>query len=303
MVKQVGNKKGSKSVRRQGFAALVLGAPALILMFVFMLLPFIMSIGYSFTDKMLVSGKDNTVNFVGFGNYIKLFTSETFQQACFNTVFYTVMIVPSILVLAVLLAVLINRKMKGIALFRMIYFSPQVVTMTVVAVVWAFIYSPGENGLLNSFLGLFGIEPQLWIKSPNQAMPSIAVMSIWQALGMQAVIVLGGLQYISPDLYEAGKVDGCNSVQEFFYITLPLLRNTITYVIVTNTISSLRLFTQVYVLTNGGPMGATNSIVFQMYKTGFNNNQVGYASAMAVVFCGAVLIISILQNKYLGGED
>ena len=213
------------------------------------------------------------------------------------------MIVPSILVLAVLLAVLINRKMKGIALFRMIYFSPQVVTMTVVAVVWAFIYSPGENGLLNSFLGLFGIEPQLWIKSPNQAMPSIAVMSIWQALGMQAVIVLGGLQYISPDLYEAGKVDGCNSVQEFFYITLPLLRNTITYVIVTNTISSLRLFTQVYVLTNGGPMGATNSIVFQMYKTGFNNNQVGYASAMAVVFCGAVLIISILQNKYLGGED
>ena len=152
-------------------------------------------------------------------------------------------------------------------------------------------------------LGLFGIEPQLWIKSPNQAMPSIAVMSIWQALGMQAVIVLGGLQYISPDLYEAGKVDGCNSVQEFFYITLPLLRNTITYVIVTNTISSLRLFTQVYVLTNGGPMGATNSIVFQMYKTGFNNNQVGYASAMAVVFCGAVLIISILQNKYLGGED
>lgn len=201
MVKQVGNKKGSKSVRRQGFAALVLGAPALILMFVFMLLPFIMSIGYSFTDKMLVSGKDNTVNFVGFSNYIKLFTSETFRQACFNTVFYTVMIVPSILVLAVLLAVLINRKMKGIALFRMIYFSPQVVTMTVVAVVWAFIYSPGENGLLNSFLGLFGIEPQLWIKSPNQAMPSIAVMSIWQALGMQAVIVLGGGSNIFLQIY------------------------------------------------------------------------------------------------------
>ena len=196
-----------------------------------------------------------------------------------------------------------NRKAKGIALFRMIYFSPQVITMTVVAVVWAFIYSPGENGLLNSFLGLFGIEPQLWLKSSSQAMPSIAFMSVWQALGMQAVIVLGGLQYISPDLYEAGKVDGCNSIQEFFYITLPLLRNTITYVIVTNTISSLRLFTQVYVLTNGGPMGATNSIVFQMYKTGFNNNQVGYASAMAVVFCGTVLIISILQNKYLGGED
>ena len=213
------------------------------------------------------------------------------------------MVVPSILILAVLLAVLINRKAKGIALFRMIYFSPQVITMTVVAVVWAFIYSPGENGLLNSFLGLFGIEPQLWLKSSSQAMPSIAFMSVWQALGMQAVIVLGGLQYISPDLYEAGKVDGCNSIQEFFYITLPLLRNTITYVIVTNTISSLRLFTQVYVLTNGGPMGATNSIVFQMYKTGFNNNQVGYASAMAVVFCGTVLIISILQNKYLGGED
>ena len=111
------------------------------------------------------------------------------------------MIVPSILVLAVLLAVLINRKMKGIALFRMIYFSPQVVTMTVVAVVWAFIYSPGENGLLNSFLGLFGIEPQLWIKSPNQAMPSIAVMSIWQALGMHGQLSFWGAPIIFLQIY------------------------------------------------------------------------------------------------------
>ncbi|MGN0353788.1 MAG: carbohydrate ABC transporter permease [Muricoprocola sp.] len=297
------NRKSRKLNSNQSFAALVLNAPAILLMFLMMFLPLIMSVGYSLTDKMLVSNAKNGLNFVGLKNYFKLFTSEAFRNACFNTIFYTVMIVPAILILAVLLAVLINRKVKGITFFRTIYFSPQVVTMTVVAVVWALIYSPGENGLLNSFLGLFGIKAQLWLKSPDMAMPSIVIMSVWQALGMQAIIVLGGLQYIPAEIYEAAKVDGCNSFQEFLYVTLPLLKNTLTYVIVTNTISSLRLFNQVYVLTNGGPMNSTESIVFQMYKTGFNNNQVGYSSAMAVVFCGAVLIISVLQNKYLGGED
>lgn len=295
--------RSRKLCNNQSFAALVLSAPAMILMALFVLLPFAKSVGYSFTDKMLVSGKNTAVNFTGISNYIKLFTSASFGKACMNTVVYTLIIVPSILVLAILLAVLINKKMKGIGLFRTVYFSPQVVTMTVVAVVWAFIYSPRQNGLLNSFLGLFGIESKLWLKSPDMAMASIAVMSIWQALGMQAIIVLGGLQYIPGELYEAAKVDGCHPIQEFLYVTLPLLKNTITYVVVTNTISSLRMFTQVYVLTNGGPMNSTETIVLQMYKTGFDNNQLGYSSAMAVVFCLTVLFISIIQNKYLGRED
>lgn len=303
MTNSISRKMGRKFNRRQEFAALALGGPAILLMIIFMLIPLFTSIGYSFTDKMLVAAADAKVNFVGLENYEKIFASDTFKQACINTAFYTIMVVPSILVLSILLAVLINRKVKGVTIFRMIYFSPQVVTMAVVAVVWSFIYSPGENGLLNSFLGLFGIEPLLWLKSPSTAMPAIAIMSIWQALGMQSIIMLGGLQYIPQELYEAAKVDGCNSIKEFFYITLPLLKNTITYVIVTNTISSLRLFTQVYMLTEGGPMGSTNSVVYQMYKTGFNNNQVGYASAMAVIFCGVVLIISLIQNKYLNRED
>lgn len=297
------SKKSRKLGSDQSFAALVLSAPAVFLMLLFILVPFGMSIGYSFTDKMLVASKDLKVNFVGIENYIKLFTSPSFGKACLNTLQYTVIVVPSILVLSILLAVLINKRMKGIVLFRAIYFSPQVVTMTVVAVVWAFIYSPGENGLLNSMLRLVGIEPQLWLKNPDTAMLAIAIMSIWQAIGMQSIIVLGGLQYIPSELYEAAEVDGCSNIQKFFFVTLPLLKNTLTYVIVTNMISSLRMFTQVYVLTNGGPMNSTETVIYQMYKTGFNNNQLGYSSAMAVVFCVTVLIVSILQNKFIGGDE
>ena len=142
------------------------------------------------------------------------------------------MVVPTTILLGTLLAVFVNSKLRGVKIFRTIYFSPQVVTMTVVAVVWAFIFSSGESGLMNSVLQLFGLEPQRWLQDTQWAMFCIAVMYIWQSLGLQMLIVLGGLQYIPEELYEAAYLDGCNTFQKFWRITVPMLKNTLVYVLI-----------------------------------------------------------------------
>ena len=267
--------------RDQARVAWLFSAPALILISLFILLPFLMSFVYSFTDKMLVMRPGRNVEFVGLENFIKVFTNGTTRQSFINTGIYAVMVVPAVVVLGTILAVFVNRPLSGVKVFRAIYFSPQVVTMTVVAVVWSFIFSPGSTGIMNSFLGLFGVEPQMYI---------------WQTLGLEMLIILGGLQYIPTELYEACMLDGCGAIKRFWFVTVPLLRNTMVYVLVSVTINTLKLFTQVYVLTNGGPSNSTVSVVYQLYKVGFLNNQQGYSSAIAVVFFLIVLAISLLQN-------
>lgn len=277
-------------------------APALIGVSIFMILPFCMSVIFSFTNKMLVQKPGEPLDFVFLDNYIKLFTNDLAHKAFLNTLLYAVMVVPTTILLGTLLAVFVNSKLRGVKIFRTIYFSPQVVTMTVVAVVWAFIFSSGESGLMNSVLQLFGLEPQRWLQDTQWAMFCIAVMYIWQSLGLQMLIVLGGLQYIPEELYEAAYLDGCNTFQKFWRITVPMLKNTLVYVLISTTINTLKLFTQVYVLTNGGPQNATTSVVYLLYKSGFINQQVGYSSAIAVVFFIIVFAISEIQNYIIGKE-
>lgn len=298
---KAGRKRGFRDAQTR--TAWLFCAPALIPIALFMILPFCMSIVYSFTNKMLVQKAGKPIEFVGLKNFIKIATSSTAQQAFLNTAVYALLVVPVIIILGTLLAVLVNNSMKGVKLFRTIYFSPQVITMTVVAVVWSFIFSPGADGLMNSALKLFGLQPQAWLQDSKWALFCIAIMYIWQSLGMQMLIILGGLQFISEDLYEAGRMDGCNSAQRFLYITVPMLKNTLVYVLISTTINTLKLFTQVYVLTNGGPKGSTTSVVYLLYKSGFVNNQLGYSSAIAVVFFLIVFIISLIQNRVLGRDD
>ena len=301
-VKRSGAKRRSQLSRAQAKAAWGLSAPAIIIMFLFMILPFFMSVFYSFTDRRLVLNPNKPTKFVGWSNYIKTFTNKTALQAFWNTFEYTIILVPVVLILATLLALLVNRKAKGVTFFRMIYFSPQVVTMTVVTVIWGFFFSSTSDGLFNSILGVFGIPAQKWLQDTSLAMPSIAIMSIWQCVGMQMIIMLGGLQFIPEELYEAGTIDGANTWQQFVYITIPQLKNTLVYVFISNTIYSLKMFTQVYMLTQGGPAGSTTTLVYLMYQEGFTNNRVGYTSAMAVVFFLIVLAISLIQNKLTEGD-
>ena len=282
--------------RDQARVAWLFSAPALVLISLFILLPFLMSLVYSFTDKMLVMRPGRSVEFTGLENFVKVFTNGTTRQSFINTGIYAVMVVPAVVVLGTILAVFVNRPLKSVKVFRAIYFSPQVVTMTVVAVVWSFIFSPGSTGIMNSLLGLFGVEPHTWLQDPDLALSCLAVMYIWQTLGLEMLIILGGLQYIPGELYEAAMLDGCGAVKRFWFVTVPLLRNTMVYVLVSVTINTLKLFTQVYVLTNGGPSNSTVSVVYQLYKGGFINNQQGNTSAKAVVFFHKVLAISLLQN-------
>lgn len=288
---------------KQGLIAWFMCAPALILITTFFLIPFFMSVYYSFTDKLLASAPGTTIQFKGLDNYIKLFQSETVRNAFLNTVKYVLIVVPCIIVLATLLAIFVNQKLRGVGIFRTIYFSPQVVTMTVVAVVWSFIFSPGNDGMLNSILNFMHIEPQRWLKDPVLALPCIAVMYVWQALGLQMVIVLGGLQYIPEDLYEAAELDGCSSWQKTWYITLPCLKNTLIYVLMSNTIYAMKIFTQVFVLTQGGPNGSTTTMVYQIYQSGFTNKQLAFSSAISVIFFLAVFAISKIQNYLLERGD
>lgn len=282
--------------RSQARAAWGLSAPALIIMFLFMILPFFMAVYYSFTNRQLIVNPKRPTTFIGLENYVKIFTNSTAKNAFLCTFEYTLILVPCVLVFATLLALLINRKAKGVTLFRTIYFSPQVVTMTVVTVIWRTFFSSGSEGLFNTILGAFGGAPQNWLQNANLAIPSIAVMSIWQCLGMQMIIMLGGLQFIPEELYEAGTIDGANTWQQFIYITIPQLKNTLVYVFISNTIYSLKLFTQIYMLDDRLPKSVT-SLVYLMYDAGFTDKRVGYASSLAVVFFILVLVISLIQNK------
>ena len=287
----------SKLTRSQEHAAWILCSPAMILLILFMILPFFMSVFYSFTSRQLVVNPKRPTSFVGLTNYQKVFTDEVTGKAFWNTLEYTLILVPTVLVVATLLALLVNRKARGVTIFRLIYFSPQVVTMTVVTVIWSAFFSSMDNGLFNVIIGAFGIPAQKWLQDPNLAMPCIAIMSIWQCMGMQMIIMLGDLQFITEEIYEAGAIVGCTPWQELIYITIPQLKNTLVYVFISNTIYSLKMFTQVFMLTQGGPSNSTTTLVYRMYEEGFTNKRVGRTSALAVVFFLIVLVISQVQNR------
>jgi ABC-type sugar transport system permease subunit len=287
---------------KQVRSAWVMSAPALIILFLFLVIPFLLAFMYSFTNRMLLMNPNNSVKFIGLTNYIRLFHDEEFYKALTNNLTFAAVVVPIQTVLALLMAVLINSKLKGINLFRTVFFSPVVITMVVVSIVWALILIPTPDGYLNSVLSTitFGLfKPSQWLHSENSSMLSIIILSIWQGVGFQMVIFLAGLQYIPKELYEAAEVDGANTVQKFFKITIPQLKNTTIFVIISTTIFAFKLFTQVMVLTEGGPKSSTTTMVYMLYREGFTKKKVGYASAIAVVFFIIVLTISMLQNKFI----
>jgi multiple sugar transport system permease protein len=203
-----------------------------------------------------------------------------------------------------LLAILVNRKIPGRNIFRGIYFMPVVIPMVVVCVVWYFVLNYPE-GLLNTFVKIltFGkAGPYDWLRNPSLALPTIILISIWQGVGFQMVVYLAGLQSIPEELYEASRIDGASAWQQFIHVTFPCLRNTHIFVLVTTTILAFKLFTQVEVLTQGGPRGGTNTVVRYIYVAGYRELRIGYASAAAVIFVLIVLVVSILQRILLKEE-
>ena len=277
-------------------------APALLLLLTFLVAPFVMSVILSFTNQRLVSPLPT--RFVGLRNYVRLFGDAGFWQALKNTMLFAAVVVPLQSGLALFLATLVNKRLPGRNLFRGIYFMPVVVPMVVVCVVWYFLLMYPE-GLLNTFVQILTLGragPYDWLRNPSLALPTIMLVSIWQGVGFQMIVYLAGLQNIPRELYEAARIDGASSWGQFLHITMPGLRNTHIFVLVTTTILAFKLFTQVEVLTQGGPLGVTNTLVRYIYTAGYRELKVGYASAASVIFVLIVLTVSLVQRRLLREE-
>jgi multiple sugar transport system permease protein len=266
-----------------------------------MILPFLMSFGLSFTNQRLLSRY--ATEFIGWSNYERLFRDDLFFTGLKNNFVFALIVVPIQTVLALGMAMVVNKHLKGVKIFRTAYFMPTVTTMVVVSVVWTFMYNP--QGLINNFMQAitFGNwETVDFLKNSQWAFPAIMLMSIWQGAGFQMLIFLAGLQEIPEILYEAATIDGANKWRKFWNITLPQLRNTTTFVLISTTILALRLFDQIKIMTNGGPNDSTYTVILHLYNSGFSKQRVGYASAITVVFFLIVLAISIVQRLILREE-
>jgi len=221
-----------------------------------------------------------------------------FMQALVNTFIFVLVVAPVQGGLALCLALLINQRLRGINLFRAIYFMPVVVSIVVVSLLWRFIYD-GDSGLLNNLLKslTFGAFPSIdWLGQPQTALGSIIVMSIWQAVGFHMVIWLSGLQTISPTLYEAAAIEGASPWQVFRYVTWPGLRNTAVLVLIVITMQAFALFSQIDVMTRGGPLDSTQTIVFQAVQRGYGKQDISGGSTISVILFVIVLSISLLQR-------
>jgi len=300
------NEKVTSRQRDETIMAWVFSTPALILLTIFLAVPFLMAFGLSFTDQRLVPNPNLPTRLIGFRNFVRLVGDEDFRQAVVNNFYFVIIVVPIQTALALLLAIFVNQKIKFVNMFRTIYFSPVVVTMVVVSIIWKFMYNPGE-GMINAFVHWvsFGhLGPYDWLDSTTLALPAIMILSIWQGVGFQMVIYLAGLQEIPLSLYEAANIDGANKVQQFFHVTVPQLRNTTIFVLMSTTILAFKLFTQVIVMqgSTGQPQGTTRTMMVYTYNQGFQRGKIGYASAVTVVFFLIVLAASMLQRVFLREE-
>ncbi|MGG4034050.1 sugar ABC transporter permease [Paenibacillus cisolokensis] len=270
--------------------------PAGLLITLFLILPFGLAFVFGFTRFNLL--RPDQIEFRGLENYLFLFTDPLFYRSLYNTLYFTAIVVPVQCGLALMLALLVNQKLRLTNLFRIAYFSPVITSMTVIAILWIYLYNPND-GLINSFLHALGIPKQPFLRSPDQAMNSIILMSVWQAAGYQMMIFLAGLQGIPKELYEAASMDGANRFQQLRYITIPSLYNVIVFVLTITTIQAVKLFTQPYIMTNGGPENTTRTLALFIYQQGFQFRNAGYASAISVVFFIIVVLLSFLLRKLL----
>ena len=291
--------KAIRTGRHPTTTAILMLLPALVLILVFLIVPIVLTFILAFTNARLISPEP--ARFIGVDNFVRLFGSDTFWASLRNTVIFAVVIVPFQSALALVLAFLVNTKTRGTNFFRTVYFLPVVTSIVVVSMLWLFLYQP--NGLINALLAKIGIQGPDWLGNPNTALLAIIFMSAWQAVGFHMVIWLSGLQTIPGELYEAADLDGANTWQKFAHVTWPGLRQTRTFILITITISAFALFSQVNLMTDGGPLDATTTLVYQAVRTGFQQQQTGYASAISLVFFVLVLAVSLIQRYLTRDKD
>jgi len=239
--------------------------------------------------------------FVGFENFRELFQDKLFWNAMKNTVVFSLQ-VPISMLLSLLLAIAVNRQTKSMALLRTIYYLPAVTAGVSTTIVWRWILNK-EFGILNYVLGFFGVPKIPWLTSPNTALIAIMLMTIWQSLGSQMIIFLAGLQSIPQAFYEAASIDGANTFQKFRFITIPLLKPTTVFVLVTSVIGSFQVFTPIYVLTQGGPLRSTDVVFYHIWESAWIELRMGYAAAQSWMLFLVLVVLTYIQFKLFGKES
>lgn len=285
--------------RGRNLSALMFLAPALLILTIFVAWPIISAFRTSFTD----SSGFGTANFVALDNYVRALADPDIRNAIINTAQYVILFTPTAVVVAIALALLLNSpKLPFRGFFRTSLFLPFIVSLAVAAFAWTYLLDPNV-GLLNYWLSSVGIRLGNVLQDPNLAMPAVALVAAWKNFGFYMVIFLAGLQDVPPSLYEAARVDGAGTVRRFVSITLPSLSNTLGFVMVFAMIAALQAFDQIYVMTGGGPYGNTQTIVMQIYESGFRDLQLGFASALSYILLALTLALSIIQLSFFGRRE
>lgn len=289
--------------RQQARTAGFFLAPALALIAVFFVLPVVSGLLLSLTDfDVYAIGAPGTARFVGLRNYARALGNPEFWKAVRNTFHFVLVGGPLSVLVSLSAALLVNARLarwKGF--FRTVYFTPVVTTLVAVAIAWRYLYHP-RYGLLNHVLGWVGVAPIDWLGDPHWAMNAIIFMAVWKGFGYNMLIFVAGLQSIPQELYEAAAIDGAGARRSFLHVTLPGLAPTFLFVGVTTMIGYFQLFAEPYVMTQGGPLGSTRSVVLLMYEEGFRWWRMGMASAIAFILLAITLAGTLLQMRLQGGR-
>ncbi len=278
--------------RRGRWFGYIYGGPVIIAFLIFNLYPMVLGLYLSFTKWDILSPP----TFIGLGNWADLLKDDLLWRAIAQTLYYAVASVTGATALSIALAVALNQRLKTIGFYRTFFFLPAVTSLVAIAMVWRWIYNT-EFGVLNAFLGSLGINPVNWLGDPVLAMPAVILMSIWRSAGFNTVLFLAGLQGVPQEYYEAAEIDGASRWDRFVHITLPLISPTTFFVVVNGLIGSWQVFDQVYILTRGGPLLSTVTVVYLIYSNGFEWYKTGYASAMAYGLFLIIIALTAIQFR------
>jgi multiple sugar transport system permease protein len=277
--------------KRQNLAGWLFVGPVIAGVLVFQIAPVLASLAVSFTNWTGL----RQPRFVALDNYVRLFTNDDeFYRSLFNTGIFTVATVALSIIIGLALAVLCNQKVRGVGIFRTLYYSPVVTNVVAIGFVWFWLYEP-NNGLLNSLLRSVGLPAPAWLSDSNVALVAVIIVAIWQGVGYPMVILLAGLQSIDSSLLEAATVDGASAWRRFWSVTVPLLTPSLFFLIITQFIASFQVFGIIYVMTSGGPNNATQVFIYKIYTAAFAEGRLGYASAMGWILFLIVGLITALQ--------
>jgi len=288
--------KGYKSGmydKQETRAAFLFILPALLLLVLFIFYPMARALLISFENYNLISASSSPA---GLDNYKQLLSDSTFLDSLGHSFYFAAIVIPLQTLISLGLALLVRRSFRGVGLFRTIYFLPVVVSFAIASTIFKLIYNK-DYGMLNVILKGIGLPTADFLSNPDISMIGIILLCIWKAMGFFMIVFLAGLNNIPDSLYEAAHVDGAGPIQQFFLVTLPLLKRTTAFVVIITTMDALKIFVPVYITTSGGPAQSTNTVVYYIYETAFKQMNMGYASAAAFILFAIVLIISIVQLR------